>query len=303
MRDPLDEKLYETMVLVRVLEEKLQKLCDAGLAGDLHFNKGQEAIAVGACAALRASDKIVTHHRTIAHAVAKGVPLYPLVAELLGKRTGLNGGRAGEMHLSSREHGYEFSFQIVSTCVPVAAGLAYALKYHHKTDDIVAVFFGDAATGNGQFHEGLNIAAIKEVPLLLICENNHLAGNITPEYYEPKRSMMSRRVGSYGIDTLGVDGNDVYGVYRTISEAAEYVREKRRPIFVECDTTRLCWHKQGQRDVRSPEELAHLARRDPLTKLGTYVTDEEAIWKSTKKTVDEVLALVDEDLPPEIFND
>lgn len=257
-------EMNDTMALVRALEGELQELCFQGLAGDLHFSKGQEAIAVGACAALRETDYIVAHHRTIAHAVAKGVPLYPLVAELLGKKDGLNGGVAGEMHMSDPEHRFMFTFQLVGTCVPVAAGLAWAIKEHKKTNDIVAVFHGDAATSNGQWHEGMNIAAVQGVPLLLICENNGLAGNITPKYYQPDSASISWRANAYGVGAKIIDGNDIAIVRAEVAKAAHWVRTASQPFLLECRTNRLGWHKQGMPDARSKEALAKLAESDPL---------------------------------------
>lgn len=256
--------LYYAMLTARILEDKLQKLCDDGLAGDLHFNKGQEAISIGVCHSLHSSDHIVTHHRTIAHQIARGAELYPLVAELLGKKTGVCGGRAGEMHMSNERIRHDFSFQLVGTCIPVAAGLAWALRHHHGRDEIVTVFFGDASTSNGQFHEGLNIASIQKVPLLLICENNELAGNILPKHYMPRDISIKDRAAAFGIPTRTIDGNDVVEVAQAAREEAGIVRLIGRPRLIECRTTRLCWHKQGQRDVRSPEVLAKLAERDPL---------------------------------------
>lgn len=257
--------MYQKMLLIRILEEELQKLCLTGEAGDLHFNKGQEAIAVGACAALLDTDYIVVHHRTIAHAIAKGVPLQPLVAEILGKSTGVCGGRAGEMHLRYPPVRFMFSFQLVGTCVPVAAGLAWAAKHYLKTRDIVAVFHGDAATSNGQWHEGLNIAAVNRLPLLLLCENNELAGNIRSSFYMPVSSVATRASGGYGIESNMVNGNHADEVYEAVRVASKYVREKSRPYLIEFNTTRLSWHKQGQRDVRPAHELAELAERDPLS--------------------------------------
>mgnify|MGYP001579781398 CR=1 FL=1 len=255
--------LEEQMVLIRVLEDALQGLANQGQGADWHFSKGQEAIAVGVCAALRDTDYLVTHHRTIAHAVAKGVPLEPLVAELLGKATGMNGGMAGEMHLSYLPKRFMFSFQLVGTCIPVAAGLAWAVKNYHKTDDIVVVFHGDAATANGAWHEGVNIAAVQHLHLLLVCENNHLAGNVRPEHYLPT-SLVSQRAGGYGIKSAIVDGNDVEAVLDAAKYAVSYIRHHSVPFMLECDTTRLGKHKQGQGDMRSAEEMAELALRDPL---------------------------------------
>lgn len=255
--------LYKQMVLVRVLEQALEDLSNTGEVSDLHLNRGQEAIAAGVMAALRPTDYIVVHHRTIAHAVAKGIPLYPLVAELLGKADGICGGMSGEMHLSYPPVRFMFSFQLVATAIPIAAGVAWASKYVKKSDDIAVAFHGDAATGNGQWHEGLNIAAVNRVPLLLICENNHLAGNVKSKFYQPVSSVVQRCIG-YGINTAYVDGTHIEKVVRATREAADYVRRESRPFLLECDVERLCWHKLGQRDSRTPEQLAKCAERDPL---------------------------------------
>lgn len=294
-------KLYRKMLLIRAVEDRLQSYCDQGLAGDLHFNKGQEAIAVGVCAALTRWDRMVTHHRTIAHQIARGAELEPLIAELLGKRTGVNGGRAGEMHISDDKIEHAFSFQLVGTCIPVAAGLAWALKNHHKTDDVVAVFFGDATSSNGQFHEGLNIAAIHELPLLLVCENNHLAGNITPNFYQPQAIRgVSERISGYGIRRLVVDGNNLEEVIKGAEHARKIIRQGGGPYLLECMTERLCWHKQGQRDIRSKEELAALATREPLARLELqHPIDKERMLAEINSQLDNIFQKVESDDPPD----
>ena len=294
-------ELYERMVTIRIVENKPQELCLKGEAGDLHFSKGQEAISVGVCAALRCTDYIVTHHRTIAHEIAKGADLHDLLAEILGKQSGVNRGLAGEMHINNPAIRHMFSFQIVGTCIPVAAGLAYALRYYKKTDDVVAVFFGDAATANGQFHEAVNIAKIKKVPLLLVCEDNGLAGNITRDYYMPVDSPLSRMSG-YGIQGLSIDGNDVEEIADDMPDIIDDVRKRSEPCFVDLITTRLCWHKQGQRDIRSAEELAKLAEHDPLritenrlrNQLGSQFDSglNFGIWETARTKVDTVLQQV-----------
>ena len=253
----------DQLLLIRALEDRLQALCNEGLAGDLHFSRGQEAIAVGVCAALRPTDYVVTHHRAIATAVAKGVPLDLLIAEILGKDGGLNMGRSGEMALYHEPSRFMSSFQLVGTCVPVAAGIAWAAKNVRKTDDIVAVFFGDAATANGQWHEGVNIAAVQKLPLLLVCENNGMAGNVTSEHYLPIASIAERARG-YGLEASCVDGNDLAAVVDRAGDALRYMREGRCPFLLECHTTRLGRHKQGMGDLRSADEMAALALRDPL---------------------------------------
>ena len=283
--------LQEQMLLIRLLEDRLQELCNQGLGGDLHFSKGQEAISVGVCAALRDTDYMVTHHRTIAHAVAKGVPLEPLIAEILGKASGMNGGMAGEMHMSYPDKRFLFSFQLVGTCVSVAAGLAWAVKNYKKTDDIVVVFHGDAATANGQFHEGLNIAAAQKLPLLLVCEDNHLAGNVTSEHYMPVPA--HQRAIGYGVRAATVDGNNVESVIVAARDAIAHVRNNSEPFMLVCETTRLGKHKQGMGDMRSPEEIERLSLRDPLR--GLVAEPEVATM------LDQLLATVlnspDPDLP------
>jgi len=297
--------LYRRMVTVRLVENKLQECCFRGEAGDLHFSKGQEAISVGVCAALRPTDYIVTHHRTIAHEIAKGASLHSLIAEIFGKATGINKGLAGEMHINNPEIRHMFSFQLVGTCVPVAVGLAYALRYYRKTDDIVAVFFGDAATSNGQVHEALNIAKIKRVPLLLVCENNGLAGNITKEYYLPTETV-AERMAAYGIKAHTLDGNDVKKVMVATQIAAGEVRESSTPYLLDMNTTRLCWHKQGQKDVRSQEELQMLAERDPLLlmerRMKLTLENKKKIWKSIEEELDVTFAKAKKDPWPKMVS-
>src|SRR3990167_7911425 len=156
----------------------------------------------------------------------------------------MNRSLAGEMHMSYLPKRFMFTFQLVGTCVPVAAGIAWGVKNYLKTDDIVVVFHGDAATANGQWHEGLNIAAVQHLPLLLVCENNHLAGNVRPEHYMPVG--VGQRAWGYGIRYAEVDGNDLATVVRMAQDAVAYVRRESKPFLLDCDTIRLGKHKQGQ---------------------------------------------------------
>ena len=286
----------ETMLTIRLLEDRLQAMALQGRGADWHFSKGQEATSVGVCAVLRDTDYVVTHHRAIAHAIAKGIPLRPLLAELLGKAEGMNGGMAGEMHMSYLPKRFMFSWQLVGTCVPVAAGMAWAVKNHLRTDDVVVVFHGDAATANGQWHEGMNLAAVQQVPLLLVCENNHMAGNVREEFYNPVAPYL--RAAAYGIESALVDGNDVELVMAAAERIVEWVRKEQRPYLLECDTTRLGRHKQGMGDLRSKEEMALLAERDPLQNVHVEASVERALVEE----IDHVLAWA-EALPPPIVQD
>jgi TPP-dependent pyruvate/acetoin dehydrogenase alpha subunit len=279
------------MLTIRLVEDELQRLCLTGEASDLHFSKGQEAISVGVCSELRPTDYMVTHHRTISPAIARGFPMNPFMAEILGKATGLNKGLAGEMHIRNPELRFMFSFQLVGTCASVAAGLAWAVKYYKKEDNIVAVFLGDAATSNAQFHEGMNLAAVRKVPLLVVVEDNHLAGNIRPEFYLP--APIEKRFESFGIPSSKADGNKVDEVMEAARACIERVRASGSPAALILDTTRLSWHKQGQRDIRSQAELDLLAKRDPLLyeekRLGIDGATKAKLAKSIEKEIAEAV--------------
>src|SRR3990167_9424630 len=199
----------------------------------------------------------------------------------------MNRSLAGEMHMSYPDARFMFTFQLVGTCVPVAAGVAWAQKNYLKTDDIVVVFHGDAATANGQFHEGLNIAVVQNLPLLLVCENNYLAGNVRPEHYLPVG--VGQRAWGYGIKYAQVDGNDVAAVVNAAQDAVAYVRRRSSPFLLDCDTTRLGRHKQGQGDLRSKAEMEALSLRDPLRDMKVDPEIIEAFRTEIDGIIDEVL--------------
>ena len=276
------------MLTIRLVEDELQRLCLTGEASDLHFSKGQEAISVGVCSELTPTDYVVTHHRTISPGIARGLPMNALMAEILGKATGINKGLAGEMHIRSPELRFMFSFQLVGTCASVAAGLAWAVRYYKKEDNVVAVFLGDAATSNAQFHEGMNLAAVRRVPLLVIVEDNHLAGNIRQEFYLP--APIEKRFESFGIPVSKADGNKVDEVMDAARACIEKLRTKGSPVALILDTTRLSWHKQGQRDVRSQAELDELAKRDPLVYEERRIGIDKAMKSTLTKAIEKEIA-------------
>ena len=260
--------LYRKMILIRTLETRFLDLAKAtGEISDLHLNRGQEAISVGICSVLRRDDYMVTHHRTIAHSIAKGMPLQPLVDEILGRATGICGGKSNEMHIRDPSIGYMFSFQLVGTAAPVAAGLAWASRHVKKEDKIVALFIGDAATSNAQFLEGANAAAIRKVPLMIVIEDNHLAGNVTPEYYLPENTGIEDRLAAFGIESARIDGNKIDEVVSSAQVATDVVRTSSKPFGLICDTSRLLMHKFGQGDIRTSDQIDELAKRDPILNL------------------------------------
>ena len=286
-------ELYKKMVLIRTLETKLLDLAKTtGEISDLHLNRGQEAISVGVCSVLRPDDYMVTHHRTIAHSISKGMELQPLVDEILGRATGICQGKSNEMHIRDTSIGYMFSFQLVGTAMPVAAGLAWASRYVKKEDKVVALFIGDAASSNAQYLEGMNAAAIRKVPLLIVVEDNHLAGNITPEYYFPEGTTVENRLEAFGINNVRIDGNKLDEVISHAETAVGLVRNTSKPFGLICDTTRLLMHKIGQGDIRKPEQIAELAKRDPLLYLETKLGLAEGVKKIADDAVIEVNLLI-----------
>jgi 2-oxoisovalerate dehydrogenase E1 component len=261
-----DYDLYRKMLLSRTLELELIKLFKEGKGFDLHPNIGQEAISVGVCNVLGPQDYSVCTHRSVTHAIARDVPLKPLVCELLGRKNGLVKGIAGEMHLSYPEKRFMFAFQQVGTHTPVAAGIAWASKYVKKEKDVItACFIGDASTGNGQFYEGMQLACLKELPLLIIVENNGLAGNITPNYYQPTESVRDR-VEGYPMGRSFCQGWNIDEVITEAQRARNWIIENQRPYLLECYCFRGSKHKLAQGDMRSQKEIDEgMEKYDPLT--------------------------------------
>jgi 2-oxoisovalerate dehydrogenase E1 component len=257
--------LYRTMRLIRTTEEQLARLHARGLVhGACHTYVGQEAIATGVCAHLRADDAIFSTHRGHGHALAKGLPPGELIAELLGRSTGCSRGRGGSMHLFSPEIGMMGTSGIVGPCILQAAGAGYTFQLL-KTDRVAVAFFGDGAVNNGAFHEGLNLAAIWKLPVLFVCENNQFATEVPFEYAAGNPDVASR-AASYGIAGVQLDGNDVVAVARAAGEAVARARSGDGPTLMECRTYRTRPHAEGMGDYtyRTREEVAAWRERCPI---------------------------------------
>src|SRR5918993_4378499 len=197
--------LYREMVLIRRTEEQLARAYQQGhIPGACHTYVGQEAVAVGVCAHLRTDDTVFSTHRGHGHALAKGVPPRELIAELLGRVTGCSHGRGGSMHVFSPEVGMLGTSGIVGPSLLMAAGVGYAFKLA-KSDRVSVAFFGDGASNNGAFHEGLNMASIWKLPVLFVCENNEFATEV-PFRYSAGNPSVASRGAAYGMPGLEVDG-------------------------------------------------------------------------------------------------
>ena len=258
-------EMYQKMILVRTLETKFWDLAkETGEINDLHLNRGEEASSIGVCAALRSDDYVFTHHRVFSSLIGKNVDLQKIVDEILGRATGLCESKSGEMHIRDPEHGFMFSFQLVATCVPVSVGGMWASRYVKKEDRVGALFIGDASSSNAQFWEGMNAAKLFKTPLLVVVTNNHRAGNILPEYYIPEGTTLNNRFWAFGIKSTNIDGTHMDEVFNKATEMIEDIRNNPRPLALICDVERLCPHKIGQGDSRSPEEIFEASKRDPI---------------------------------------
>jgi 2-oxoisovalerate dehydrogenase E1 component len=277
----LDKKqllsLYRGMLLIRKTEEQLARSYQNGaIPGACHTYVGQEAVAVGVCARLRATDVVFSTHRGHGHALAKGVPPRELIAELYGRATGCSKGRGGSMHLFSPEVGLMGTTGIVGPNILQATGAGYSFRLL-KNDHVSVAFFGDGAVNNGAFHEGLNLAAIWDLPVVYVCENNLYATEVAFDQATRNTDVAARARG-YGMRGITVDGNDVVAVYNAAQEAVSQARAGSGPTLLECRTYRTRPHAEGMRDggYRTQEEIEDWKTRDPITALRIRVLAEES---------------------------
>jgi TPP-dependent pyruvate/acetoin dehydrogenase alpha subunit len=259
--------LYRRMLLIRRFEERVYLLYLQGeIPGTLHQSQGQEAVAVGVCDVLRKTDWITSTHRPHGHALAKGVDLRAAMAELFGKATGCCGGKGGSMHLGDPSVGMLPAIAIVGGGNTVVTGLGLAFKLM-RTDQVAVCFFGDGASNEGAFHEGLNFAAVQHLPIVFACENN-LYGASTPFHQTSLVPDVADRAAAYGVRGEIVDGMDVLAVREAAGRAVAEARTGDGPVLLECKTYRFAGHSRGDvRGYRSRDEEAAWQERDPIVRL------------------------------------
>jgi TPP-dependent pyruvate/acetoin dehydrogenase alpha subunit len=253
-----------TMWTIRRFEEAVDDLFARGLMhGTMHLSIGQEASATGMCLALRPDDLIASTHRGHGHCIAKGAELTPMMAELLAKDTGYCRGRGGSMHIADVARGNLGANGIVGGGVPIAVGAALA-QQTLGTDRVVACFFGDGATNEGAFHEAANLAAIWNLPVLLVCENNKYGMSFSTER-SMKVATVAERAAAYGIPGVRVDGNDVEAVHAAAATAVERARAGGGPTLLEAVTYRWKGHSKSDKNLyRSREEIERWRADDPI---------------------------------------
>ncbi|MFK0284892.1 pyruvate dehydrogenase complex E1 component subunit beta [Streptomyces sp. NPDC090499] len=262
---PADDllEMYRRMRRIRRFEERASELYKATeIPGFLHLSIGQEASAVGACWPLTERDGITSTHRGHGHVLAKGLDAAPMMAELMGKDAGTNRGRGGSMHIADPGLGIYGANGIVAAGLPIAGGVATAAKLRGRGDVVVA-FFGDGAVAQGMFHEAVNLAAVWDLPVVFLCENNHYS-EFSPAA-EQHRATLAARAAGYGIGYEHVDGNDVLAVKTLMTDVVGRLRAGGGPVLVEAETYRWHGHYEGDPErYRPAEEVAAAKERDPL---------------------------------------
>lgn len=301
--------LYRKMYLVRVFEDTVQDLVESGeLFTDAHLMQGQEATAIGATHALSEGDYVTTTHRPHGHILGMDIDPKRVMAEIGGRETGISGGRGGEMHMFDPSQGIIGSNGIVGGSLPHAAGAALGSKL--DGDGAVAVaFFGDGASNQGIVHETMNLAAVWDLPVLFLVENNGYAVTLPVEKSSGPERLADRAEG-YGMSGTTIDGQDVLTVYEEVSDAVESIRAGGGPHFIEAETYRYLDHTvslTGMFDYRSESEKSEWRDRDPITTFRTRLVDanrfSESELESLESEVDDAVDsavehMKESDLPP-----
>ena len=257
--------MLRTMVRIREFETAVSDVYKRGLMPGLaHLYLGEEAVAVGACTALRSTDRITSTHRGHGHCIAKGGDLKLMMAELMGRAPGYCGGKGGSMHIADLDLGILGANGVVGGGFGLATGSALTSKMQGRAD-VTVCFFGDGASNQGIFHETINLASIWQLPVVYLCENNQY-GLSMPVSRSTNIKSIAERAAAYGIPGMTVDGNDVLAVYATTSEAVAHARAGKGPVLVEARTYRWSGHHVGDpgTDYRSNEEVQEWKARCPI---------------------------------------
>ncbi len=287
---------YRQMTLIRRFEQRAAQLYQLGkIGGFLHLYIGQEAVAVGSIAARQANDHLITAYRDHAHALLAGTDPKLIMAELLGKATGISKGRGGSMHMADKERNYWGGYGIVGGHLPLGVGIALAEQYR-GTDSVTLCYFGDGSTNIGYFHESLNLAGVWDLPILFICENNQYGMGTSVQRATAAPDLVTRGA-SYGMPASSVDGMNVIEVYNASQKALSEIRAGGGPQFLEMMTYRYEGHSMGDPlRYRTKEELEKWREDDPIGVLERHILAENGTeFQSILDKIDEeVDALVEE---------
>jgi TPP-dependent pyruvate/acetoin dehydrogenase alpha subunit len=288
------EEDYRAIATIRVFEERCMSLKTAGeIPGSIHLCDGQEAIPVGACRAIEPRDAVTVTYRGHGWAIARGLPLVALFAELMGRDSELNGGRAGSPFFSSPAHGFLGENSIVAGGMPMGVGAALAAA-HDGSGAVSIVSVGDGALNQGAAHEALNFASVFSLPLVLVVENNRYS-EMTPIRDMVRVERLADRAAAYGMPGVTIDGNDATIVEATVLHAVARARAGGGPTLIEADTERLVGHYSGDLQAYRPSgEIAAARQREPLARIRRAAAEEGSGAVARLDAIDlEVSALID----------
>jgi pyruvate dehydrogenase E1 component alpha subunit len=279
----LHTSLFKSMLLQRRFEERCAEAYAVGkIGGFCHLYIGQEATGTGAISVLRDDDYVITTYRDHAQAIARGVAPKYVMAELFGRIDGVSRGKGGSMHLFSRDHNFLGGHGIVAANIPLATGVAFAIKYRGG-DQVCLCFFGEAAVNNGAFHEALNMAGLWKLPVIYLIENNRYGMGTALERASAINDI-AERARAYDMPRAVVDGQDVLAVRQVVAEAVQRARTEQVPTLVEARTYRFMGHSMSDAvsgTYRTKDELEQYRKRDPITVLREHmqangeITDED----------------------------
>jgi len=281
---------YRQMVTIRHFEEAVTDLYRRALMPGLsHLYIGEEAVAVGACAALRPDDWITSTHRGHGHCIAKGGDIKKMMAEIMGKETGYNRGKGGSMHIAESELGILGAFAVVGGGFGPATGAALSAKMR-GTDQVAVCFFGDGASNQGSFHENLNLAGLWKLPVVYLCENNLYAISVAQWRSQPIKDI-AIRAASYDMPGAVVDGQDVLAVYDAVRESVERARSGEGPTLVECKTYRYTGHGVSDPGTayRAQEEIDEWKKRDPIILFRERLEGEGIMTEEETQSIEAVV--------------
>ncbi|HEY9285460.1 MAG TPA: pyruvate dehydrogenase (acetyl-transferring) E1 component subunit alpha [Pyrinomonadaceae bacterium] len=285
-RDTLLRMLYQ-MILIRRFEEKSAEAYTLGkIGGFCHLYIGQEAVAVGSIAALRADDYVMTSYRDHGHALARGTSPDEVMAELFGRAGGCSAGKGGSMHLFDRDNHFLGGHGIVGGQIPLATGVAFAAKYR-QTGQVSVVYFGEAAVNQGVFHESLNMAQLWKLPCIYVCENNHY-GMGTSIQRAMSLQYVAQKACAYDMASEFVDGMDVLAVYEAFQRAAERARSQSLPSLIEVRTYRFMGHSMSDPgNYRTRAEIEKYQERDPIKVFTTSLKEKGVVDDAAVKEIED----------------
>jgi len=308
-KDQLVE-MYQTMISIRLFEEMADRLYALGkVHGTMHLSAGQEAVAVGTGAVMTKEDYLLNHHRGHGHFIASGADIGQMMAEFLGKRTGFCRGRGGSMHIADVEANNLGANGIVGGSIQLAAGVGLAIKMK-RTEQVVLVLFGDGAANQGILQESFNMAAIWDLPIVYLCENNRygMSADITKV---SSKVPFKDRAFAHGIPGYYIDGNDVLAVFEFMRNAFDHARSRKGPVFVEAQTYRYFGHSKSDRNLyRTKEEIEAWKNRDPIKRFEALLVDAkiiqdqdiERIHEDMTRLIDEAVEFAENSPEPDVNN-